>query len=348
LNRSNHIVLITPGFPTDEDDTVCIPLLQAYVRALAQRDEVSITILSLQYPPASTPYTWHGLSVLPCGGDNRSGLRRLGIWARAVRTLRQLHRRQPIHTLHSFWLGECAMVGHYSALRLGCRHVISLMGQDALPDNPYRHLVHFSGADIVALTHRQRQALGPRSARVSVIEAGIDADAVDSWHETEREIDVLGVGWLTPLKNYSMFIEIIDALVKLHPTLTAVLLGDGPQRSHIEAEIAARGLGARITLSGSVPRPEVLKTMARSRVFLHTSSYESHGYVFTEAAATGMVGVSFPVGSASPSDYWSVAHTQDGLLKATAAWLASPIQHTQRVPLRMADTVDTYIKRHYL
>lgn len=70
------------------------------------------------------------------------------------------------------------------------------------------------------------------------------------------------------------------------------------------------------------PRAEMLKLMARSRVLVHPSRYESQGYVFLEALMQGMSVVSYPVSIASPSERWSV----DGLRRHDHRRRSAPLQ----------------------
>ena len=54
LNKT--IVILTPGFASDESDTSCIPALQDYVLALQQSfPGLRIVVLAFQYP-----YKWDG------------------------------------------------------------------------------------------------------------------------------------------------------------------------------------------------------------------------------------------------------------------------------------------------
>ncbi len=51
MKYSKHIVILTPGFPKNEQDTTCIPPLQAYVENFtAIHPEIKMSIISFQYP----------------------------------------------------------------------------------------------------------------------------------------------------------------------------------------------------------------------------------------------------------------------------------------------------------
>ena len=104
----------------------------------------------------------------------------------------------------------------------------------------------------------------------------------------ERDIDILGVGGLIPLKNYQLFIRLIKSILPDFPNLKAVIIGEGKERKIIEQMIEEWNLSEHISLTGMLPRHEVLNYMNRSRIFLHPSTYESFGFVFSEALYSGM------------------------------------------------------------
>jgi glycosyltransferase involved in cell wall biosynthesis len=103
-----------------------------------------------------------------------------------------------------------------------------------------------------------------------------------------RSIDILGVGSLTPIKDYRSFISIVARLASRFPRLRCLIAGEGPERPALEQKIKEAGLEDVVCLAGHIPREQVLKTMRNSRIFLHTARYEGQGYVFLEARAAGM------------------------------------------------------------
>ena len=153
----------------------------------------------------------------------------------------------------------------------------------------------------------------------SIIPAGIKVPAPKA---IERNIDVLGVGALTDLKNYSAFIDTVVELKKTHPEISAVIVGGGPEEEALKLKIGALGLKENIVLAGIVRREEVLQYMNRSKVFLHCSEFESFGMACAEAIAMGMSVVSLNTGIAQQSERWKVinnlseaAPSVNGLLK---------------------------------
>lgn len=292
------VVFLTPGFPSDESDSTCIPALQSYVRAFARlRPDVPVAVIAFEYPATPRWYRWHGIEVYAAGGRNRRGpLRRL-TWLRVAAAFRTIRRRTGVAVLHSFWLGECTLVGQWLARRSGGRHIASIMGQDAMTTNSY---VERLDLDRLMLTcgstfaGRHFEAATGRTV-AHIIPFGLDVHGFPPLGSA-CDTDIIGVGSLTSLKNYSLFVRLVAELGFEFPALTAALIGDGPERARLENQIAAARLGDRLVLRGELPRDEVLAHLARSRIFLHPSRYESQGYVFMEALHSGLPVVSFDVG----------------------------------------------------
>jgi glycosyltransferase involved in cell wall biosynthesis len=107
----------------------------------------------------------------------------------------------------------------------------------------------------------------------SVIPAGINP-AEFKMPGRIRPIDILSVGSLIPLKQYSLFVEILSMVKQYKPDVHAVLCGKGPEESVLRELICQYDLQDNIVLTGELPHEEVLEFMTKSKIFLHTSSYE--------------------------------------------------------------------------
>jgi len=296
--RQRSVVLVVPGFPADESDSTCIPALQSFVRHFGRMvPEVTPVVIAFQYPAPARRYRWHGIEVRAAGGENRRGALRRLTWWRAAAALRSLHRRDEIVAVHSFWLGECTVVAQRLARWLALPHVASIMGQDAMAKGAYLGRIDLDCLTLTCGSHlAARHFAAATGRRVDhVIPFGLDLESFPA-RAGERDIDVIGVGSLSELKNYALFLHLVSELAAELPALKAVLIGDGPQRRALQQEVERRGLGGCVTLLGELPRAAVIDHLQRSRIFLHPSRYESQGYVFLEALHAGLATVSFDVG----------------------------------------------------
>jgi hypothetical protein len=109
-----------------------------------------------------------------------------------------------------------------------------------------------------------------------------------------------------------------------------VLIGAGPEERNLQ-ELAFRlGLQHNLKFAGSVPHPEVLNLMNRSKVFLHTSAYEGLSTVMLEALYSGChVVARLPVADDPPPNF-TLCSTDEEMTRATLEQLEHSSQ-AQRV-----------------
>jgi glycosyltransferase involved in cell wall biosynthesis len=107
---------------------------------------------------------------------------------------------------------------------------------------------------------------------------------------------VLTVGRLVPQKGHRLLLDAMAAVLPARPEVRHVIVGDGPERPALAAQIARLGLASQVQLVGRVP-PEALDELySLATVFALTShqvagQVEGMGYVFLEAAAWGVPAV---------------------------------------------------------
>ena len=292
-----RLLLLTPGFAASEQDYNCIPPLQLYVRAMQKRG-FEVQVVSFEYPFRDEPQDWFGAPVVSANGQNRRWLR-WRTWSRVHRYAEQIIRTQKPDLLHSFWLGPAWVVGERLARKWNIPHWTTLMGQDARSSNRYlRHLRPGHAARLIALSpfHAGVFQKNTGLAAAHLIPWGIDPAEIAPVLPAERSIDILGVGSLIPVKNWEKWLQCIEIIRKTRPRLQAELIGEGPLRRRLEKNARERGLADGVRFTGNLPRPEVLARMRTARVLLHTSDYESFGFILPEAAMNGCRLVSTSVG----------------------------------------------------
>ncbi len=348
MKENKHILLLVPGFPADEADSNCIPALQSLVRAMRRKaGETKFSIISFQYPFRREPYHWHGIPVYPCGGENRNRAGRLNTWYRAWRFASSLHQAHPVTHIHSFWLNECTYLGQYLSSRWEVPLLASIMGQDARADNRYLHRLNFSRMRITAgsafaadlfQSHQQK-------AVATVIPIGLDiSEMPQPLENAQRDIDLLGVGALTSLKNYREFIAQVALLCEKHPSIRAVVIGEGPERETLRSLIGEKNVSDNIRLVGKLPREEVLAYMQRSRILLHPSRYESQGYVLLEALYYGMYAVHFPVGYQLDSPRLIACENSDDMTVKLTQLLTKGNDHRSILVSAIDESAEQFLK----
>jgi glycosyltransferase involved in cell wall biosynthesis len=156
------------------------------------------------------------------------------------------------------------------------------------------------------------------------------------------------VGRMVEEKNHRLLIEITAALVARQPQSHLLLIGDGPLRPVIAAQVARLGLAGHVTFLGA--RPDVPALLAALDVFVLPSRHEGFPVAAVEAQAAGLpcvlsnaippdVAVVAPlvrhVALASPADEWA-----DAVLAAGGAQnrldQAGALELLRRSPLSLA------------
>ena len=92
------------------------------------------------------------------------------------------------------------------------------------------------------------------------------------------------VARLTPEKNLGLLLEAFRRARSQQPVVL-VILGDGPERTALETQIATWGLTDAVRFLGH--RDNVYPYLRRADVFIHTCQFEGFGYTMLEALAVG-------------------------------------------------------------
>ncbi|MFQ5568028.1 MAG: glycosyltransferase family 4 protein [Rhodothermales bacterium] len=345
-HRPSSAVFLVPGFPKDEEDTSCLPAIQNYVAAFAEAHLAYQThVIAFQYPFARRIYPWKKATVHALAGKNKRRLGRIRTWLRAAAAFLHLRKKTDIRVLHSFWLTECTWVGRWLCRLFRIRHVASIGGQDARADNPYLKHLNLNGVIVTAGSSFAARTFTTSTGRAvdHIIPLGLDtAHLLEIEPPALRDIDVLGVGSLIPLKDYATFIDIVAHLISPFPALKTCIIGDGPEQAALQQHIEEKGLRRHVMLAGAMPRDEVFRHMLRSKVFLHTSRYESQGYVFLEALFAGLPVVCFDVGYTGKLGRVVRCQNRQAMIDAVAMLLREPPASNRTPVASVDDTVRAF------
>lgn len=327
------LVILTPGFAKDETDSTCLPLQQQLVKTLKEiNPQLNIIILSFQYPYHTEKYRWLNTMVLPFNGRNKGGLPRLLLRRKLNTALKKIHTQTPIDGLLSFWYGECALVGHRFADTHGLQHFCWILGQDAKKENSYPRRASLRPGELIALSDflqtefERNHGIKPGY----LIPAGIDAKQFNATNQ-ERNIDILGVGSLIPLKQYDLFIEAVADIKKQLPAVKAVLIGNGPEMERLKDLIKKSELETTITVTGELSYTEVLQWMQRAKLLLHPSSYEGFSGVCLEALYAGSHVISFCKAMNQEIEHWHIVKSKEEMKEKAISILKHPATIYKRV-----------------
>lgn len=307
--KPDAFIILSPGFAAAENDSTCLTSQQAFVKLLqAMYGDMEIIVLALQYPFSKTAYVWNGCTIIPFGGREKGRLSRLLVWRKVWTTMQRIRRQKNIIGLLSFWYGECALLGHSFGSRYHIAHHCWMLGQDAKPDNKYVSLSKLPAGSLIAMSDfladefYRNYAVRPKH----VVTNGIDTSAFPE-NMPPKDIDILGVGSLIPLKQYELFISQVERLQKILPGIKAVIVGKGPEEEQLRSLTSEKKLEQYITLTGELPHTDTLQLMQRSRILLHTSRYEGFSTVALEALYAGCTVISFVQPMHAAIGNWHIA-----------------------------------------
>ena len=340
-----HILFLTPGFPKDEADTACVTGIQAYLKALLQlRPDIHITVVSTQYPGVKKKYQWKNVDVHALGRPDFRSVKKLFTQGQIHRAIRQIHQEKAIDIIHSFWLGECALVGQKFAKKHGIKHLCTAMGREMVSVNIYARFIKLPNLQLVCQSAFQSTMASDRLgiSGTHIIPFGLDTTKIGPLTKKPRDIDLLFVGNINENKNLTGFLEIMAALKGQFDNLSAVIIGDNFLDTSVEQLIEQNGLANQATYLGKVPNETVLDHMNRAKILVHTSFFEAGALVFMEALMQGMYIVSREVGLVQKQDRWKVANSNAEFVEAVSKLLNSRLCHERNMPYSIERTVEEY------
>lgn len=137
---------------------------------------------------------------------------------------------------------------------------------------------HFCRSQLMCFADQQHWS------KLHLVHCGVDPSryAPDS---NRSGSTALFVGRLADVKGVPVLIEAVSQLSGKHPDLTLRLVGDGPDRAALEAEVVRRGLQDRVHFLGYRSQTEVAAELSRTDVFVLPSFAEGVPVVLMEAMA---------------------------------------------------------------
>jgi glycosyltransferase involved in cell wall biosynthesis len=152
----------------------------------------------------------------------------------------------------------------------------------------FKYVNVIPGAQVVAVSHYTAATIG------SIFNIRFDGVVLNPikpvyleppTSETER-CYITFVGRLVALKNVHRLLPAVLDLLQETPSLRACIIGDGPQRSELEA---IAGVNERVEFKGNPDDQTVREYLRRTKVFISGNTTEGLGITFLEALSQGCV-----------------------------------------------------------
>lgn len=347
-DKQKAFVILSPGFASSETDSTCLPMQQSFVRSISKLyPEIEIIVLSFQYPFFEKTYKWFDATVISFNGRNRGGLQGIFLRRSVSSKLKAIHKTKQIVGLLSFWLGECAYIGKKFAERNSITHYCWLLGQDARANNKYLKRFSIRSNELIALSDflqeefQRNYSIKP----ASVIPPGVNE--INFTHAS-REVDLLAVGSLIPLKQFEIFVDAVAAIKKHLPGVTALLVGDGPEKDNLEKLITTHNLKNNVTITGEIGHEEVINTMQRAKILLHPSSYEGFSGVCQEALSSGAHVISFCRAMNTDIPQWHIVKSKEKMIEKALQILKTNTTTYSRTKFSSMENTARMMMHHYL
>jgi glycosyltransferase involved in cell wall biosynthesis len=268
-------------------------LLERYLLPLTLFDEVEeIVVVRQEALPANLPKIRN--VNFPPGNLASSALRML-------RAARQVIVREHIDFTLGFNPVPWGAVGFAAAAFRDVPSCVSFIGLDfkrAMHPLAAPALLALNRAHLVTVTgERMRRGLidrGVDPAKIRVLPHAVDTARFRP-AEAEPDLDLISVGHLIPRKRMDVVVDAVAELKSRGLAVRTGILGEGPERAKLEAQIAARGVSELVTLLGF--RHDVEAMMRRAKLFALVSDWEGVPFAMIEALCTGLVPIVTDVGT---------------------------------------------------
>jgi len=243
----------------------------------------------------------------------------------------------------SWFVVPSGTVGHRLARRFGLPHAVVIMGSDvhgphmwyAPPRNRLltplvRRILQEADLRIAPsqdlATHSRRLA---GSGRIEIVPHGHTP-----WQDpltdrpTSGPLRLVTTARLVARKRLDL---LLDAMAMLDdPAATLTIMGDGPERAHLETRATTLGIAARVTFTGYVTEAEKHRRLATSDLFVLASAHEGFGLVYLEAMQHGLPVIA--ARSGGQADFLADGRTGRLVAAGSAADLAAAIHDLSRDP----------------
>jgi len=131
------------------------------------------------------------------------------------------------------------------------------------------------------------EEIGIDRAQLTVIPPGVHERFTPDETVRSRVPEVAVVGRLAPVKRQRRALDALLATKSRLPDLRVRVIGDGPDRPHIETWIAEHDAANWVTLSGRVSDDELVQAYRSAWIVVSASHAEGWGMSLTEGAACG-------------------------------------------------------------
>jgi glycosyltransferase involved in cell wall biosynthesis len=213
-----------------------------------------------------------------------------GAWAAPLlkRRLKRILRSWPFDLIHAHY----AIPAGDAALRAApfWPLVVSVHGHDVFGARaPSPHVARVLGCATLVLANSAGTAERCRAAGASetrVVHLG--SDLPDAVVPPPPVPTLVTVANLVPRKRHADVVRAVARVRERHPDVRYLIVGDGPERDRLRAQVAALGLERSVSLLGRLVHDRALAVARGATLFVMPSVDEAFGVAYVEAMAGGV------------------------------------------------------------
>ena len=296
------LALVVPGGVDRTGEFRVIPVLLALIRRLAREHEVHV--FALRQEASADCWSLAGARIHNIG-DGWSRLR-------AIRAIRDEHKRAPFDLVHAIFSGSCSMVAVAAAILLGLPSFVHIAGGElvALDEIDYggrrrwkgrlREALVLRAADAVTAASvpiiESLQALGLKARRVPL---GVDLRAWSPLPPRCRRTGrarLIHVASLNRVKDQATLLCALTVLVEAGVDFQMDIVGVDTLDGEIQRLAHDLGLDRHVHFHGFKTQRELRPMMEAADVLVMSSRHEAGPLVLLEAAVMGLPTVGTAVG----------------------------------------------------
>lgn len=182
-----------------------------------------------------------------------------------------------------------AVVAHYHGLNVWREYVSRHRTREGIYAHRRAGILKHTQA-IVGVSDKVCEVVRERITDVPVytVYNGVETELFYPQEEKEDTFTIIGVGNLIPIKGFRFLIDAFAKIYQDNPCAHLSIIGDGVERTALEAQVRSLGLDSAVTFFGKLPYEQVAEHMRRSHLFVLPSYYEALGCVYLEAMACGL------------------------------------------------------------
>lgn len=197
----------------------------------------------------------------------------LALFPKAVYLAERLEREDVAH-LHAHYATHPATVAWIAARVSSLTYSFTVHAHDVFVDRTFLAPKLKEARWVRAISRFNRDFLAERypeaAEKIEVVHVGVDPESYTAPTPSSREGPplLLCIAGLKPYKGIPVLLAALDELRRRGVEFRCALLGDGPLRDEVAAEIERRGLESHVEMLGARPQDEVARWIGRASVLV--------------------------------------------------------------------------------